>query len=226
VEITLLKDTTWVLTEGMIDAIVSGLLILGVGNCFFGRRMFRFTITLLGILAAAGGSAYGVARGLGERPAAIIAGAAVGGLLAAVLLIIFYRVALFTIGAAVGLGLSVGFCWLTATQIGLGLVIVFAVAGGLLMVGLERVMVVFISGAFGSLVTAAGVLHLSGRGPGIEALQATQGDPAKLGELVTTPVHVAMAGAVFLFVISVLIQLRGVTRKRSEDEKGGGEDES
>ncbi len=225
-EITLLKDTTWVLTEGMIDAIVSGLLILGVGNCFFGRRMFRFTITLVGILAAAGGSAYGVCRGLGERPAAVIAGAAVGGLLAAVLLVIFYRVALFVIGAAVGLGLSVGFCWLTATPIGLGLVIVFAVAGGLLMVGLEGVMVVFISGAFGSLVTAAGGLHLSGRGPSIEALQATQGDPAKLGELVTTPVHVAMAGAFFLFVISVLIQLRGGKRTRAEDEKGGGEDES
>jgi hypothetical protein len=145
-----------------------------------------------------------------------LVGAVLGGVLAAVLLALFYRVALFLIGAAAGFGIGMGFCAVTGTEPGLGLFIVCAVAGGLASLALERLVVTVLSSLVGAAVVAAGALHFLRYGPTFEQLQATGGDAAKLRALVGAPVYIAMGGAVLLGVLSMLVQFKVTGKKRPE----------
>ncbi len=219
-EIPWREGVTLVITDGAVDAIISGLLVLGIANCFFGRRVFRFTMTVVGTVVAAGASAYGLKQaGLGDRHMAVLAGAVLGAVVAALLLVLFYRLALFVVGAAAGFGLGVLFCWVTATEANLGLFVGFALAGGLLTLAVERLLVALISSLFGAVVTAAGVLHFSRRGPAPQQLYDTGGDAAALRALASTPVYVAMGGAALLFLLSLLAQWKLVGKKRAAASK-------
>jgi len=211
-----LEDMNVVLTGAAVDAVLSGLLVLGIANCFFGRRVFRFTVTLLGVAAAAAAGAYGIREaGLGHRQAAVISAAALSGLVALVVLVMFYRAMQFVVGCGAGLGLALAYCAVTGSEASLGLFVGAGLAGGLLTLAAERLVVTLVTAAFGSLATALGVLHFSRRGPSLQQLYDTAGDPAQLRAFADTTVHIALCGAALLFVLSLAVQVQSARDTRA-----------
>jgi hypothetical protein len=223
-EILLPRGETLAVTAGMVDAVAGAALALGVANVFFGRRVFRLTLTLFALLAGAGASAWGVYVGLGSRPTALLTGAALGGLLAGVLAVLFYRLFLCLAGAVAGFGLGIALCAVTGMEPNLGLFVGCAVGGGLLTLAVERAMVIVLSSGLGALLAAAGGLFVSQQGPALEQLQATGGDSAKLAELAGTPVHVALGAAGLLLLVGLLVQFKWTGRPRSRSAETGEEE--
>lgn len=121
----------------------------GVIDCFFGYRLFKVTLALLGGLI---GAALGhfVAVRLGATPpveiGAVIAGAVVGGLLAFLLYIAAVFVAGFGFGATLGLLLLANYHHMVALLTGL----VLGVIGGFLAVKVQRVLIVLSTALVGS----------------------------------------------------------------------------
>jgi hypothetical protein len=223
VEILLPRGETLVVTAGMADAVAGAALALGVANALFGRRVLRVTLTLFGLLAGAGASAWGVYVGLGNKPTALLTGAALGGLLAGVLVVLFYRLFLCLAGAVAGFGLGIAFCAVTGMEPHLGIFVGGAVAGALLTLAVERVMAIVLSSALGALLAAAGGFFVSRQGPALEQLQATGGDSAKLAELVGTPVYVALGAAGALFLVALLVQFKWTGRPRARSAEAAEE---
>ncbi len=136
--------------------LVGGLLAIlyGLIACFFGWRVFRFTLTVAGVLI---GGALGYSAGAGSLVFAII-GAVIGGLL----LYALFRIGIFVAGALLGavLGIALGLL-IGLEQGGLMLlaVIIGVVAGGLIALVLQKLVVVA-STAFSGAASLVGGLAL------------------------------------------------------------------
>lgn len=121
----------------------------GVLDCFFGYRVFKITLALVGgLLGAVGGQLAATALGLG--PGGVIAGVIAGGLLGAGLAFLLYLAAVFVagfgFGATLGLLLLANFHPMVALLSGC----VLGVVGGFLAVKLQRVLIMLSTALLGS----------------------------------------------------------------------------
>jgi len=135
--------------------LIGGLLavLYGLLACFFGWRIFRFALTVAGVLI---GGALGYSAGDSNLVTAII-GAIIGG----VLLYALFRIGIFIGGALLGAVLGIALGLVTGLeQSGLLLaVIIGVVAGGLIALLLQK-LVVIASTAFGGAASLVGGLAL------------------------------------------------------------------
>jgi hypothetical protein len=129
----------------------------GMLDCFFGYRVFKVTLALLGgLLGAAFCHAAGVAMGLGPMglTIALIAGGVLGALLAFLLYIAAVFVAGFGFGATLGILLLSNYHPMVALLSGF----VLGVIGGFLAVKVQRVLIVLstaLLGAFRAVLALA-----------------------------------------------------------------------
>lgn len=142
--------------------ISAGTIAWGLLDCFFGYRVFRFTVALLGALAgAAGGQAAATALGLGHG--GVIGGILAGGLLGAGLAYLLYLAAVFLAGF--GFGSTLGILVLThlnhtVALLGGGLL---GVIGGFLAVKLQRVLLILSTALLGSFRALLALTYFSSR---------------------------------------------------------------
>lgn len=127
----------------------AGVIAWGVLDCFFGFRVFKFTVTLLGGLVGAFlGQAASGALGLGHSGQ--IGGLLVGGVLGAGLAFLLYIAAVFVAGFGFGAALGL----LILTQLGHMVALlggcILGVAGGFLAVKLQRVVIILSTALLGS----------------------------------------------------------------------------
>ena len=190
-------------------------MVLGLANCIFGRLMFRLTCGVLVLGIGALWAAIGLhAVGVENQLALSIAGGVVG-VLAAVFILIFYKVALFFGGAGGGFGLGMAFYAAARMEWQWWVLAICALVGALAALLLERLVVAVISGLGGAALIAYGGLHFSGYGPSLGKLDEANSDPSMLAELADTPVYVAMGIAVILGIVSIYYQIK---RLRAGDE--------
>jgi hypothetical protein len=129
----------------------------GLLDCFFGYRVFKVTLALVGGLLGAGFChAAGQAMGLGPMglTIALIAGGVLGALLAFLLYIAAVFVAGFGFGATLGILLLSNFHHMVALLTGC----VLGVIGGFLAVKVQRILIVLstaLLGAFRALLALA-----------------------------------------------------------------------
>jgi hypothetical protein len=129
--------------------ISAGALAWGVLDCFFGQRIFKVTLAVLGgLIGVVFGQAAGAALGLG--PGGEIGGLLVGGLLGAGLAYLLYIAAVFVagflFGATLGILLLANFNHMVALLSGC----VIGIIGGFLAVKLQRVLIVLSTSLIGS----------------------------------------------------------------------------
>lgn len=121
----------------------------GVVDCFFGYRLFKVTLALLGAIVGAW-LGQTVAQQLGARQAveiaAVIVGALAGGVLAFLLYLAAVFVAGFGFGATLGLLLLANYHQMVALLTGL----VLGVIGGFLAVKVQRVLIVLSTSLVGA----------------------------------------------------------------------------
>lgn len=140
------------------------LLLGGVVVCFFGRRLFRVSLAIVGFVIGAGAASS--IFGVSDRLPMVIAGV-VGGLIGAAILYAAYYVGVALVGAALGAVLAnVGFS-LAQTEPPVLAVLLCAVAGAVASTYLQRYFVIVGSGFVGALMIVHGALLLAGRSFGL-----------------------------------------------------------
>jgi len=133
------------------------LLLWGLADCFWGYRIFRFAIALLGALAGGWLLAAGAAQ-LGAGEGLRWAGFAVGALLGAVLSWGIYRVGVFVLGFAFGFTVAISLLPVMGDSLLLVVAGAVGLAAGLLALALQRVLLAAAtawSGAFRLALAAA-----------------------------------------------------------------------
>jgi hypothetical protein len=136
-------------SEELYPWISAGALAWGVLDCFFGYRIFRITLAVLGgLIGVVFGQAAGAALGWGAGGE--IGGLVVGGLLGAGLAWLLYIAAVFVagflFGATLGILLLANFNHMVALLSG----IVIGVIGGFLAVKLQRVLIMLSTALLGA----------------------------------------------------------------------------
>lgn len=133
---------------------------LGIANCFFGYRIFRVLLGIIGFVAGAAGGLAIVQALIAERVITTsgpllyqILGVLIGGALGAVLLIFVYFIGIFLLGALMGLliGTYAAQALSAGDDVTLIAGIVLALVGGVLALIIQRVIIIIatsISGAY------------------------------------------------------------------------------
>jgi hypothetical protein len=140
------------------------LLLGGIVVCFFGRKLFRTSLAIVGFVlgAAAASSVFGVS----DRMPMLIAGVA-GGLLGAFILYTAYYIGVALVGFG-AVAANVAFS-LAHREPPVVAVVLFAVAGAVLSTYLQRYFVIVGSGAVGALMIVHGAIGLAGKQLGVSA---------------------------------------------------------
>ena len=146
-----------------VDQLLSAALLLllgGVVVCFFGRRLFRVSLAIVGFVIGAGAASS--MFGVSDRMPMVIAGV-VGGLIGAAILYAAYYIGVALVGAALGaVAANVGFS-LAQTEPPVLAVVLCAVAGAVASTYLQRYFVIVGSGFVGALMMVHGALLLAGQ---------------------------------------------------------------
>jgi len=149
-------------SEELYPWISAGALAWGVLDCFFGYRIFKITLAVLGgVIGVVFGQAAGAALGLGAGGE--IGGLLVGGLLGAGLAWLLYVAAVFVagflFGATLGILLLANFNHMVALLSGL----VIGVIGGFLAVKLQRVLIMLSTALFGAFRAMLALSYFTSR---------------------------------------------------------------
>jgi hypothetical protein len=142
---------TLLAVEGMTrPAIALVLIALGLISCFAGYRLFRVLLALYGFALGAGLGAVMASSFAGEQLLLTLAGAAIGGLAGAVLMVVLYFVGVFGMGAVAGALLVNLLAGAVGFDIPIVLLFVVAPIGGLLAMLLQRVAIVLATALAGA----------------------------------------------------------------------------
>lgn len=132
--------------------------------CFFGRRLFRVSLAIVGFVIGAGAASS--VFGVSDRMPMMMAGL-VGGLVGAGILYAAYYIGVALVGAALGaVAANVGFS-ISHTEPPVLAVVLCAVAGAVAATYLQRYFVIVGSAFVGALMIIHGALLLAGRSLGL-----------------------------------------------------------
>lgn len=215
-------------TTLIVGAIVS--ILIGIAFCFFGYRIFRILLAILGFL---GGALAGVAAAqaimlaqetAGNPTLYLILGGVIGGIIGAVLLYFLYIVGIFLLGASLGAILAAAIVRLltndqtalTVAVIGLGLL------GGILAIVLQRVLIIIATSFSGAQAIVSGVTIL---------LNPRQGLPLATGPIssqfqgITAPAPtmniVALVAWLVLAIAGMVVQFAWTGKKKPKPAAAG-----
>jgi hypothetical protein len=140
------------------------LLLGGVVVCFWGRKLFRTSLAIVGFVV--GASAASSVFGLSDRMPMLIAGI-VGGLIGAFILYTAYYVGVALVGAAFGaVAANLAFS-LMDREPPVFAIVLCAAGGAVLATYLQRYFVIVGSGVVGALMMVHGAIGLAGRQFGV-----------------------------------------------------------
>lgn len=191
-------------TAGAVLAILLGGLI-----CFFGYRLLRVTLAVLG---------FGVGAALGALVASSIAGVAqvfvliiavACGLLGAILAAVLYKFGVFLLGAGAGALIASLFTAGLAGTAGTLVIIAAAIVGGIIVLLLQRATVSLLTAFGGAWGAVLGAFHLAGwvtMDVGLRAFEALRPVPNRL--------FIVLSCWLVLGIVGSAAQLGGRRRKR------------
>jgi Domain of unknown function (DUF4203) len=155
----------------------AGAIAWGILDCFFGYRIFKVTVALLGgLIGAIFGQAAGAALGMGMGGE--VGGLLVGGLLGVGLAFLLYTAAVFAIGfgfgATLGIMILAHFNHMVALMGGC----VLGVVAGLIAVKLQRVILILATALLGSFRALLAATYFSNQIDWLFYFQQPQQIPA------------------------------------------------
>lgn len=192
--------------------IIAALLTLGVGVvvCFFGERLLKLVLGLLGFLAGAV-AATGLALLLssGAELVLLVAGL-VGGVIGALLLVWAFRVGVFLVGATGGVLLAgpLGAGLSGAAQV--AVIGALAIVGGVLALRLRRVVVGLATAIIGAALMVGAGLEVALGPAGARALASAALEGGALGHAG----WIALGSWVLICLVGVGVQLGGANPRR------------
>jgi hypothetical protein len=149
-----MPDTPTTLTLGAL-----ALVLWGVIDCFFGYRIVKFTIGLLGLIAGGWLGFWIVLQGLGMGEGAAWIGFLVGALLGALLAFGMYLVGLFLLGFSLGFTLSLGLVHVAGDTQMLLTGLAVGLISGALAVLFQRLVIIIATAWVGALKLTLGLAY-------------------------------------------------------------------
>ncbi|UCD85414.1 MAG: TMEM198/TM7SF3 family protein [Deltaproteobacteria bacterium] len=145
-----------------LDIIASASIIIGTVTCFFGYRIFKVVLGIMGFILGIsifGAVAYSISGG--EQTVAIIVGL-LGGIISAVLMVTLYFIGIFLLG--VGFGSLLGILLTAGAGGGLELAVLFvlAILGGVATIIFQKLMITISTSFGGSWGIVSGIFHFIG----------------------------------------------------------------
>ncbi len=178
-----------------------GAIAWGLLDCFFGYRVFKVTLAVVGgLLGLFLGQACSIALGLGAGAEVIVM--IVGGLLGASVAFLLYKGAVFVAGF--GFGATLGVLLLTHYNDMVALMsgIVLGIVGGFLAVKLQRVLIILSTALLGSFRTILAIAYFTGKVDWIYYYQQPQQMPALIDNnawMLPSVLGLAVVGAIAQF---------------------------
>ncbi len=193
-------------------AAVPGIL-LGVIQCFFGYRVFKVILGILGFIAGGvGAGALGYA--LSESQVIGLVAGLLGGAIGAALLVALYYVGVFLIGAILGAGIAsflVNGAGASSTE--LLILVVVAVVSGIVALVLQKFMIIVSTGFLGAWSVVSGITYY-----------AIGGDLAALERMLRqggTQLYMMLLGALALGIAGIIVQYRSAPDSERVTRLGG-----
>ena len=145
---------------------------LGVVYCFFGYRIFRIILGILGFIGGASVAAAVAFDIFGREQVVLIVAGLVGGIIGAVLMVVLYFIGIFLLGAWLGSLLGVLLTGGGGSTVETVIILVLAVIGGVAAVMLQKLMIILSTALSGAWAIVSGVFHIVGGAPGpVQAFQ-------------------------------------------------------
>lgn len=140
--------------------IMLGILVVGVIQCFFGYRIFKFTLRLIGFLlsgALAGTYVYAISQEVWQS---LMAGL-LGGLIGAFLMVTFYFVGIFLIGAFLGGVLGTVFSAGIQSNPEPVTLLILAIIMGAITLKFQKFMIIVSTGFGGAWIVVTGIANFT-----------------------------------------------------------------
>ena len=133
---------------------------VGVLTCFWGYRLLKLTLGIMGFMAGAtGGWAVGLSLAPGNSGIALVCGL-IAGVIGAALCIWLFFLGIFLLGASAGAIVASAFISTAGNQPQLILVLVLAIVFGVIALVMQKLMIIVSTAFSGSYLITAGLLHL------------------------------------------------------------------
>lgn len=187
---------------------------LGLLNCFFGYKIFKFILGVFGFFVGASLAASFVSVSSGGSQTTALIAAVIGGIIGAVLMVALYFVGIFLFGA--GLGYIVGMHLTANLNINPEptILIVLAVIGGILALIAQKFMIIISTAFMGSWAVISGIFYFI-KGDYYPVISFQDPDVFKfLGE----QSHLMLALWIGLGIIGVLVQYAFFAEKKIKSE--------
>ena len=140
---------------------------LGAVYCFFGYRIFKVILGILGFVSGAYLVAAIAFNLLGREQAVLVISAGLGGgIIGAVLVVAFYFIGIFLLGAWLGGLLGILLTGGGESTVATVIILVLAVIGGIVALMLQKLMIIVSTSLSGSWAIVSGALQLVGGGLG------------------------------------------------------------
>jgi hypothetical protein len=177
---------------------------IGILTCFFGYRILKLTLGLMGFMAAAaGGWTFGLSLAPNNSGIALIC-ALVAGVIGAALCIWLFFVGIFLLGASAGAVVAAAFFNAAGSQPQPILLLMFAGVFGIVALVVQKFMIITSTAFSGSYLVVAGLFHLLTHGQDASLLWFNHLQPRAAGTLG----YVALAFWVALGLTGLSFQYR------------------
>lgn len=206
------------LDSGTLYLIALASIGLGLLYCFFGYRIFKVLLGILGFVVGASVAAKFVFDTFGGEPVLTIVAGLVGGVIGTVLLVFLYFVGVFLLGAWLGSLLGVLLTGGGESTAALVIIVVLAVMGGIVTVVFQKLMIILSTALGGSWAIVYGISHLLGGGP--DSIQSFQYHP-NLRALRPMGVwgYAMFLGWIILGIAGLVVQYRLAREERPEESE-------
>jgi hypothetical protein len=203
-------------SRGVLHLIALASIGLGVVYCFFGYRIFKVILGILGFILGASIAARIVLDMFGgERVLTILAGL-LGGVIGAVLMIVLYFVGVFLLGAWLGSLLGVLLTGGGGGTVETVIILALAVIGGIVAVMLQKLMIIISTALSGSWGIVSGIFHFLGGDLGPIWPFQYHPNPRAL-RLMGMRGYIMLLCWVLLGIAGIVIQYK-ITRERKTEE--------
>lgn len=195
----------------VVTDLVAGVLAIVVGLllCFLGYRLVRVAIVLAGFAVGAGLGWWGTSLTPGVSYTFALVVALLCGILGAVLAAVLYKVGVFLLGAAGAAALAAIALFASGHPISYIVLAAAGVAGGLVTLFLQRLLVSLFTAFGGAFLAVAGVLQFAGWLRLADGFQALSG-------LRSSAMHSGLMLGLWLVlgILGSTVQLRGAKKKK------------
>jgi hypothetical protein len=197
--------------QDMLNVLIGVGILVGAVQCFFGYRIFKVILALVGFVLGAGLAGF-AGFALSQNQAVALLAGLVGGLIGAALLVALYFVGVFLIGAWLGVLLGAVLCIAAQSEPVPVILLILGIIGGVIAVVLQKVIIILATSFGGSWSIVTGIAYFT-----TGAIDPT--DPKRLFRTGGSLLYIMLLCWIALGIAGVIVQYKFLPKPSKEQKK-------